>query len=89
MNLKGRLKQLQTAIIKKGIVIKVNSNQFYSEDQGRCITSYRVVTPISKYNEYDDKWEIKDYEILKTCSMPDVILCLADIYKAVRNWNSP
>lgn len=87
MNLKGRLKQLQTAIIKKGIVIKIDSNQFYSEDQKRCITSYRVLTPISKYNKSKDAWEIKDLEILKTSSVPEVILCLADIYKAVSSWS--
>lgn len=33
MNLNGKMKKLQTAIVKAGLVIKVNTNQFYSADQ--------------------------------------------------------
>ena len=47
MNLNGRMKKLQTAIVKTGLVIKVNTNQFYSDDQKRMITSYRICTPIT------------------------------------------
>ena len=85
MNLRGKMKKLQTAIIKTGIVIKVNTNQFFSDEQNRVITSYRVVTPIY-YQNGKGEWKTTDYEILKTCSMPDVIFCLLDIYKAVSTW---
>lgn len=83
MNLNGRMKKLQTAIVKTGLVIKVNTNQFYSDDQKRMITSYRICTPITYFSEKYQEWKIMDYEILKTCSMIDIILCLLDIYKAV------
>lgn len=82
-NLKGKMKKLQTAIIKCGMVVKINQNQFYSEDQNRMITSYRIITPVCCYNKFSREWKTRDYEILKTCSMVDVIYCLLDIYKAV------
>lgn len=81
MNLRGRMKQLQNAIVRTGLIIKINSNQFYSDEQKRMITSYRIVTPIYCY-KYGE-WKTTDYEILKTSSMVELILCLVDIYKAV------
>lgn len=83
MNLKGKMKKLQTAILKTGLVIKIHTNQFYSAEQKRLITSYRICTPIKYYSERYCEWKDTDYEVLKTCSMPDVIICLRDIYKAV------
>ena len=82
-NLKGKMKKLQTAIVKSGLVIKINQNQFYSAEQCRMITSYRIITPVECYNPGKKEWKTKDYEILKTCSMVDLIYCLLDIYKAV------
>ena len=86
MNLNGRMKKLQTAIVKTGLVIKVNTNQFYSDDQKRMITSYCICTPITYFSERYQEWKTMDYEILKTCSMIDIVLCLLDIYKAVSAW---
>ena len=83
MNLRGKLKKLQTAILKTGLVIKVNQNQFFSDDQKRMITIYRICTPGDYYSEKYHEWKMTDYEVLKTCSMPEVIFCLLDIYKAV------
>ena len=82
-NLRGKMKKLQTAIIKRGMVVKINQNQFYSEDQNRMITSYRIITPVECYNQGKKEWKTKDYEVLKTCSMVEVSYCLLDIYKAV------
>lgn len=86
MNLKGRMKKLQTAIVKTGLVIKINTNQFYSDDQKRMITSYRICTPITYFSKRYQEWKTKDYEILKSCSMIDIVFCLLDIYKAVNAW---
>ena len=83
MNLRGKMKKLQTAIIKTGLIIKINQNQFYSAEQNRMITSYCVTTPITYYSEKKQEWKVRDYEIIKTCSMPEVIYCLLDVYKAV------
>lgn len=87
MNLNGRMKKLQTAIVKTGLIIKVNTIQFYSDDQKRMITSYRICTPITYFSEKYQEWKTTDYEILKSCSVPDIIFCLHDIYKAVKAWN--
>lgn len=87
MNLKGRMKKLQTAIVKTGLVIKINTNQFYSDDQKRMITSYRICTPITYFSKRYQEWKTTDYEILKSCSMPEIIFCLMDIYKAVIAWH--
>lgn len=85
MNLNGKMKKLQTAIVKKGLVIKINSSQFYSADQQRMITSYRICTPVTYYSEKHREWKVTDHEILKSCSMPEIIFCLVDIYKAVED----
>ncbi len=87
MNLNSRMKKLQTAIIKTGLIVKINRSQFYSADQKRMITSYSIRTPVDHYSDRKGEWTVMDYEILKTCSVPEVIFCLLDIYKAVRAWS--
>ncbi len=87
MNLNGRMKKLQTAIVKTGLVIKINTHQFYSAEQNRMITSYSICTPVTYFSERKQEWKIMDYEILKSCSMPEIIFCLLDIYKAVKAWS--
>lgn len=87
MNLKGKMKKLQTAIVGTGLVIKINSNQFFSAEQKRMITSYQIATPVTMWSEKKIEWVTRDYEILKSCSLAEIILCLADIYKAVSGWH--
>lgn len=81
------MKKLQTAIVKAGLVIKINTHQFYSAEQNRMITSYSICTPVTYFSERKQEWKIMDYEILKSCSMPEIIFCLLDIYKAVKAWS--
>lgn len=81
------MKKLQTAIVKAGLVIKINTHQFYSAEQNRMITSYSIYTPVTYFSERKQEWKIMDYEILKSCSMPEIIFCLLDIYKAVKAWS--
>ena len=38
MNLNTIMKKLQRAILQTRLVIKISTNQFYSEEQGRMIT---------------------------------------------------
>ena len=83
-NLKGKIKKLQTALVKSGIRVKVNQLQFYSQDQNRMITQYHICTQQEKYNQKKEKYEVKDVEILKTCSCVEVIKCLLDLYEQVR-----
>lgn len=82
-NLKGKVKKLQTAIVKRGLIIKINQNQFYSDDQNRMITIYRIITPVCTFKKNKQEWKTEDYEIFKTASIPEVIFCLLEIYKEV------
>lgn len=85
MNLNLIMKKLQRAITGKGLVIKINTSQFYSEDQGRIITVYHIATPTWQRCR-DGTMKMKDYEILRTASAIDIVYCLADIHKAVNVW---
>ena len=72
-NLRNKMKKLQTAIIKAGVPVKVNQIQFYSNEEKRMITQYNIL--ILNKGKYK--------EILKTCSMVEVIRCLLEEYKKV------
>ena len=81
-NFKGIMRKLQQAILRTGLVIKINSYQFYSEEQKRLISKYRIITPVFRQNK-NGEWKDIDYEVLSTCSLVEVVECLNDIYKAV------
>lgn len=85
MNLKVKMRKIQTVLVRKGLVIKINTSQFYSEEQSRMITSYRVSTPVYRRSEKTGEWKTEDYEIIKSCSLADIVFCLMDIHKAVMN----
>ncbi len=40
MNIKSTIKKLQTALIQKGVIYKINTYQFFSAEQNRMITGY-------------------------------------------------
>lgn len=82
-NLRGMAKKLQTALLQDGVVVKVNTYQFYSQDQKRMISKYQITTPVFRPNSVGE-WKDMDYEILSTCSAVEVVECLNEIYKAVR-----
>ena len=82
-NLRGKMEKFQTALVKNGLIVKINQNQFYSEDQKRMITSYQIALLVDTYDLDQNEWKKKNYEILKSCSMVDIIMCLLEMYKAV------
>lgn len=88
MNLRGKQKLLQTAIVKSGFVIKIATDQFYSADQHRMITGYRLKTPVFMYSQKFKEWRISDYEILHTYSMVDLIFCLIEIWQSCQEWKN-
>lgn len=83
MNLKGKMTKIQAGLSNLGFPVKVNTRQFYSEETHRMITIYSVNVRVDYYSEKYKDWRVKDYEILSTSSIPDVVICLLDIYKAV------
>lgn len=52
MNIRKTINKLQSALIAKGYIYKINTCQFYSEQQNRMITGYRIThkQPYKKKN---------------------------------------
>lgn len=79
------IRKLQTAIIGTGKLVKVNTHQFFSEDQARMITSYSVIIP--EWSDFRKK--MVDHEQLKTCSTVEVVKFLASMLEGLRNGAEP
>ncbi len=63
MNIKQTTTKLQKALIQRGYIYKINTYQFYSEQQNRLITGYRITEKHGK----------KDVELLNSCSQVEVL----------------
>lgn len=75
------IRKLQTAILNNGVKIKVNTNQFFSKEQNRILTSYTVTE--RKWSDF--KGKMTDQVILKTCSTVEVVKFLASMLEGLRN----
>ncbi len=78
-NIRGLTKKLQTAIAQKDFILRINTYQFYSEEQSRFITGYSVVHKEWQTNK-KGKLVLKDKELLNTCSQIEVLNYLAEVY---------
>ena len=83
MNINGTMKKLQAAVLQYGLVITINRSQFYSRTQERFVPVIVLSTKVHTYSKKKDKWIDVEYEIMRTCSQADALLCMVDIYKAV------
>ena len=63
MNIKQTINKLQKALLHKGYIYKIGTYQFYSEQQKRLITGYRITEKQGK----------KDVELLNSCSQVEVL----------------
>lgn len=79
-NYKRTAKKLQTALTLSGRVIRMNTRQFYSEEQKRMIDSYSLVEK-KPYKKKDGTTGMKDEEIFRSCSMIDIVKFLSKLYK--------
>ena len=75
------IRKLQTAILNKGVKVKVNTHQFFSNEQNRMMTSYTVTE--RKWS--DEKRRITDQMVLKTCSTVEVVKFLAKMLEELQN----
>ena len=75
MNLKRLAYKLQTALCQKGRYIKINQLQAYSPKAGKMVTKYVVVEKKTLPNG-----KKKDFVILETYRMADVVKTLAEMY---------
>ena len=82
-NLKAVTRKLQKAILSTGLIIKIGTSQFYSHEQERLITVTIISTPVFRPTKHGNCKDC-DYEILRTGFQYDVVMCLKEIWEAVR-----
>lgn len=83
MNINGKIKKLQMALLQRGLAIAIGRTQFYSNEQQRFIPIISLSTKVFHYYEKSGEWKDQTFEIIRTSSQTDVLMCLVDIYKAV------
>lgn len=86
MNASQTIKKLQRAILSTGLVVKVGTSQFYSEEQNRMINIWILSTPTLQ--ECKTGWKMRDYEILRTASVIDAVKCMAEIWEQAKGWEN-
>lgn len=83
MNTNSTMKKLQKAILQTGLAIAISRSQFYSVDQNRFVPIISLTTKVSHFCEKTQEWKDQTFEIIRTSSQIDAMMCLVDIYKAV------
>ena len=72
MNIRATINKLQKALIQRGYIYKINTYQFYSEQQNRMITGYRIMQK-QPYQKKNGEMSVKDVELLNSCSQMEVL----------------
>ena len=85
MNINSKMKKLQMAILQRGLAISINRSQFYSVEQNRFIPMVSLSTKVFHYYDRLGEWKDQTFEIIRTSSQVDALMCLLEIYKAVGN----
>jgi len=85
VNINSKMKKLQMAILQSGLAISINRSQFYSVEQNRFIPMVSLSTKVFHYYERLGEWKDQTFEIIRTSSQADALICLLEIYKAVGN----
>ncbi len=75
MNLKGLMYKLQTALLCKGVKVKINQFQSYSEQSKRMITKYVLTVP----KQHGDK--VKNEKLLESYRLSEVVQKLAELLR--------
>lgn len=84
MNYLRTARQIQTGLIHKGIRYRLNTSQFFSEEQNRMITVYSV-TEKQAYKKKNGEMSMKDVQLLRTCSQVDVLKWFAAEWERVKD----
>lgn len=63
--------KLQTALKQKGVIVYINTSQFYSEEQDRFIKMYKVI--------------YKKQKLINTASQIKVVEALNNLWQEVKN----
>lgn len=73
--LKRMAYKLQTALLKKGVYVRINQYQSYSEKSDRMVTKY-----VLSKKEKTENGKGKNVTILETYQIVDVVKKLAELY---------
>lgn len=76
MNLKRLMYKMQTALLCKGIKVKINQFQSYSEQSKRMITKYVLTVP----KQEGDK--VKNEKLLESYRLSEVVQKLAELLRS-------
>lgn len=83
MNVNAKMKRLQIAILKSGLAVSISRSQFYSKEQNRFIPMISLSTKVFHYYKKLGIWKDQTFEIIRTSSQIDALMCMVEIYKAV------
>ena len=86
MNIKQTTNKLQKALIQRGYIYKINTYQFYREQQNRMITGYRI-TQKQPYRKKNEEMSVKDVELLNSCSQVEVLKWFVGKWKEINRNN--
>lgn len=75
MNLKRLMYKLQTALLCKGVRVKINQFQSYSEQSKRMITKYVLTVP----KQHGDK--VRNEKLLESYRLSEVVQKLAELLR--------
>ena len=76
MNLKGLMYKLQNALLCKGVKVKINQFQSYSEQSKPMITKYVLTMPRQPGNK------IKNEKLLESYRISDVVQTWAELLRS-------
>lgn len=82
MNIRKTINKLQSVLIAKGYIYKINTYQFFSDQQNRMITGYRI-TEKQPYRKKNGEMMEKDVELLNSCSQVEVLKWFVGEWKEV------
>lgn len=77
MSLKRIASKLQRALCAKGIIIKINHFQSYSEKKKTIMTKYVVIHTIKD----EETKKNKNFILIETYKLADVVTLLSDMYR--------
>lgn len=86
MNIRKTINKLQSALIAKCYIYKINTFQFYSEQQNRMITGCRI-TQKRPYRKKNGEMSVKDVELFNSCSQVEVLKWFVGKWNEVKDDN--
>lgn len=84
MNIRKTINKLQKALMQRGDIYKINTYQFFSEQQNRMITGYCIMEK-QPYQKKNGEISEKVVELLNSCSQVEVLKWFAGEWEKRKN----